>query len=336
MLQISISEVPQYVELARKSKNNILIVGDPGVGKSQVINGMAGDDVKVTSFTGSSTYEETINGIPFRDSEGMDISLQRYTTPRWLRDMLEWSEKHPKGLNIFFIDEFNTAEPQVLKTFLSVLTEHKVPTQDQPLPDNTVIIAAMNPCDQNNGEELIRPLASRFITLEIKATPDSYLDYQRTCFGEKPVATFKPLELLSNPRELEFSQVEAIVGQILKEDWQNFTDGSYHEINPRSLSNFLEAMKWVKDANRECPRLSQAFFGRTYRWTESLATHQAKREEKIKNNTEFLTEEELRKMNTNDLKAYLAQISKPNIKGSEKLMTCRLTCRKILSEREDA
>lgn len=330
MLAININEVPSYVELARKSKNNILIVGNPGTGKSQVINGMADENTKVTSFTGSSTYEETINGIPFRDSGGLDARKQSYTEPEWLREMIEWSKEHPNGTNILFIDEFNTAEPQVLKTFLSVLTEHKVPTQPNPLPDNTVIIAAMNPCNQNNGEELIRPLASRFMTLEVRSSIDTYRDYYKSKDSDNVVAS---IQTESKPRELTNGQIDAILDQVVKTDWQAFEDGSYHEINPRSMSRFFEALKWVKNPKRECPNLSMAFFGKSYDWADTVEEKEEKRQAKIKAKTEFPTYEELSAMKTDELKEYYKQIQKPNLKGSDKLLACRLNCRKILADR---
>ena len=335
MLKIKINELPSYIKLAKASNNNVLVVGDPGVGKSHVINGMADENTKVTAFTGSSTYEETINGIPFRDSGGLDSKLQSYTEPEWLRSMWEFADENPDGTNLLFIDEFNTAEPQVLKTFLSVLTEHKVPTQEKPLPDNTVIVAAMNPCNQNDGEELIRPLASRFMVLEVNSTPDSYLEYFKSKNGA-PLDDKKPIGIAVSSTEgtITDSQVKAILDQISSDDWGSFKDGSYHEINPRSMSSFLRAMKCVVNPSRECPNLSLAFFGRSLNWADTIEKQEEKRQERIKKKQEFLTEKELRVMDTEEIQAYYDQISKPNIKGSDKLIECRLNCRTILKERE--
>lgn len=335
MLRVSINELPAYVELARKSGNNILVVGDPGVGKSKVINGMASDLVKVTSFTGSSTYEETINGIPFRDTTGMDTKAQRYTEPEWLRDMWDFSNAHQKdgAFNVLFIDEFNTAEPQVMKTFLSVLTEHKVPTQSRPLPEGTVIIAAMNPCNQNNGEELIRPLASRFMTLEVKSTIDGYREYFKSKMSDDADDKVVSIQTNEKPIDLTAGQVDAILDQIVKDDWGKFNDGDYHEINPRSMSNFLEALRWVKNPKRECPNLAMAFFGKSYDWADTVEEKEEKRQEKIKNKTEFPTADEIAKMDTEALRAYYDALQKPNLKGSDKLLTCRLQCRTELQKR---
>lgn len=327
MLKVSISAVPSFIELGRKSGANLLLVGNPGVGKSAVINGMANENVNVISFTGSSTYEESINGIPYRDASD---NQQKYLEPEWLKKMWEFSDSHKDGYNILFIDEFNTAEPQVLKTFLSVLTEKRVPTQSRPLPENTVIVAAMNPCNQNNGEELIRPLASRFMTLEIESTIQNYKAFIEG--NQKPDGKVNVLE---SPKEIEPDKVLALIDQISPADWNKFEDGSYHEINPRSMSNFLETLKWVDKAEQRCGDLSMAFLGQRLKFAESEQVAKEKREAKIKKGDTYYTEEELRGLSTEDLKAYYAQICKPELAGhGDKLIKCRLQCRSILSERE--
>lgn len=326
MLKVSISAVPSFIELARKSKANILLVGNPGVGKSAVINGMADENTNVISFTGSSTYEESINGIPYRDTND---NQQKYLEPQWLKDMWEFSDSHKDGYNILFIDEFNTAEPQVLKTFLSVLTEKRVPTQARPLPENTVIVAAMNPCNQNNGEELIRPLASRFMTLEIESTLDSYKAFIK--------GTQKPdgkVNVVDKENEISEEEIIGLLNQISPADWNRFTDGSYHEINPRSVSNFLEALKWVDKPEKRCSDLAYAFLGQRLRMDSEVKQEQAKHEEKVKSMDEYYTEKELRALSDEDLKAYFEQINKIAIvKNGNKLINCRIRCRAILAER---
>lgn len=326
MLKVSINAVPSFIELARKSKANILLVGNPGVGKSSVINGMADENTNVISFTGSSTYEESINGIPYRDTAD---NQQKYLEPQWLKDMWEFSDSHKDGYNIMLIDEFNTAEPQVLKTFLSVLTEKKVPTQARPLPENTVIVAAMNPCNQNNGEELIRPLASRFMTLEIESNIASYKAY--IAGNQKPDGK---VNVVSEPNVFEEEQILALIDQISPADWNRFEDGSYHEINPRSMSNFIETLKWVDKPIQRCGDLSLAFLGQRLKFVEEIKEQQAKHEAKVKSMDEYYTEQELRDLTTDDLKAYFEQISKPGMaKNGNKLIQCRIQCRAILAER---
>ena len=107
MLKININQVPNLIELCKKSQNNLLIVGNPGVGKSQIVGSLENDHCKVTMLTGSSTYEETANGIP-RDNK--ETKMQDYTRPEWFVNILNWAEEHnsDEDYQILFIDEFNT------------------------------------------------------------------------------------------------------------------------------------------------------------------------------------------------------------------------------------
>lgn len=298
MLEVKINAVPSFVKLAAKSKNNLLIVGDPGIGKSSVILGMQDAETKVTMLTGSSTYEETVNGIPYRDGE-----LQKYTKPEWFADMQAWAKEHPKGMNILFVDEFNTADDQVLKTFLSILTEHKVPTQKDALPENTVIVAAMNPADQNNGAEFIRPLASRFITLRIKAGLQEYRDYI-----EQEVPEDTSIELCEKPREVTLEDKRGILNQISELDWGKYEFGQMHEINARSVTKFFDACAWLKNVNKDAGRICQAMLGFNVLWTSAAKEQKARRKAKIEAGTAYMTDEELEKLTIQEIEEYKTRI----------------------------
>lgn len=298
MLEVKINAVPSFVKLAAKSKNNLLIVGDPGIGKSSVILGMQDAETKVTMLTGSSTYEETVNGIPYRDGE-----LQKYTKPEWFASMQAWAEEHPEGMNILFIDEFNTADDQVLKTFLSILTEHKVPTQKDALPENTVIVAAMNPADQNNGSEFIRPLASRFITLRIKAGLQEYRDY----IEQEPMEDTS-VALADKPNDITIEDKRGILNQISELDWGKYEFGQMHEINARSVTKFFDACAWLKDVNKDSGRLCQAMLGFNVLWTSAVKEQKERRKAKIKAGTAYMTDEELEKLSITEIEEYKTRI----------------------------
>ena len=324
LLKVNIAEVPAYVKLAWKSKNNLLLVSDPGYGKSSIILGMEDENTKVFMFTGSSTYEETINGIPYKDDKGN----QFYTKPSWLIEMNEWAKEHPKGMIVMLLDEFNTAEKAVMDTFKTILTEHRVPTQKEiNIPENTVIVAAMNPQSQNAGSDFDRAHASRFMVLSIESTLDSYRKFIR---GDK--SDYRELKVLDKPQEITVAQKEAILDQISGVDFGKYEEGDYQEINSRSLSNFFSACEYVADLATDTPRISRAFFGIYFEWKEALEKKKEERKEKIKKMSVYPTEEEIRAMTTEEIDAYrkmlTGQTTMPAIK-------CKAKCVEILKEREN-
>lgn len=330
MLSVSINHIPDFINLAVKSKNNILIVGNPGVGKSQVLESMKSDNVNLITMTGSSTIEEYVNGIPQVGEKDGDKVLE-YIEPKWFQEMEKWSEDHKEGYQILFLDEFNTADPQVLKTFLTILAERRIPTLNKSLPDNVVLVAAMNPNDQNDTEKLIRPMASRFMVLKAESTIDSYKRF----INSKETSSILRDEKMDVENEPSVAQKEAIVDQIAETEWNVYDskgDNQYHEINPRSVSALFRALAVVKDRKYLCPRLSQAFLGKKINWVEDVEEVAKARAEKIKDGKILPTEEELREMKTEALQDFLKQLSSSNVQDASK-RTCRLTIMKILQER---
>lgn len=322
LLKVNIAEVPSYVKLAWKSKNNLLLVSDPGCGKSSIILGMEDENTKVFMFTGSSTFEETVNGIPYKDEKGN----QHYTIPSWIIDMNEWAKAHPKGMLVLFLDEFNTADKVVMDTFKTILTEHRVPTQGEiNIPENTVIVAAMNPQSQNAGSDFDRAHASRFMVLKIESTLDTYRRYLK---GDK--SNIRELRVLDEPQEITVAQKEAILDQISGADFGKYEEGDYHEINARSLSNFFGACEYVADLATDTPRVSRAFFGMYFEWKEAIEKKKEERKKKIKDMTVYPTEEELKALTTAELEAYRKMLTGQTTMQAIK---CKATCIQIINER---
>lgn len=319
--KVTTAEIPELIDLCYRSHNNLLIVGNPGTGKSTIIKSMENEGYKVTMLTGSSTYEETVNGIPYRDTTnksktGHDMSL--YNVPEWLENICNY-----KGRKILMIDEFNTADPQVIKTFLSILTERKVPTQPDELkiPDDCVIVAAMNPAEQNDGEQLIRPLKSRFMVVELVSNRDTFCDYIKNNHGSK---------------NLSDDDVENLLKATDEERWGQ--EGSYTELNSRSFTNFIRALDTAiddEDAIPEniCPQLSMAFFGQAidFPTKESVEARETiEQQEKIKKNP-YPTREELEQLENFDLEQLFNKMS---TKMSQKADRVCLDIRDILEQRE--
>lgn len=334
MLTVAVSELPSWIELARKSKNNVLIVGDPGVGKSQVIGGMADENTKVTMMTGSSTIEEYVNGIPTPDEKD-GIRVLKYVAPEWLADMVLWSRQRKAdgkdaGRQVLFLDEFNTADPQVLKTFLTILTERRIPTLGIELPEETVIVAAMNPQDQNEGEPLIRPMASRFMTLRVSSTIDTYKAYLK---GEEASISGKLPTCHDKEHPLDVATKLSYSDNISKKEWQNFNEDEGHEINPRSLSNFFRALEWVKDPVAFSPNLSQAFLGvrMSFPSTSQVSTNASSKNGKA-GSIPYLSKDQLTRLTDDELQSYFRDVSKSNVTGAEAIRS-RAACRIVMRER---
>lgn len=328
MLKIDINHVPDFIKLARVSKNNILLVGNPGVGKSQVIESMRNDSTKITTMTGSSTIEEYVNGIPQVNKE---TNCLEYVMQEWFRDMLDFADKNPDGTQILFLDEFNTADPQVLKTFLTILAERRIPTLNKSIPDQVVIIAAMNPNDQNDTERLIRPMASRFMVLEAVSTMDTYKDFLA---GKKKSSCLDGL-IEEKETMVPVEQKYALLDQVAEDEWNSYKEvgeKAYHEINPRSFTNFIRALSHISNPNKVCGQLSNAFLGKNLRWAEDAEQLRKRRAEKIKNGSAFPTMEELEAMNNEALEALLVVVSRPESTGAA-ARTCRLDIKNLLRAR---
>lgn len=304
MLTISIEELPKFVDLAWRSKNNILVVGDPGVGKSQVLEGMRSDDCQVLSMTGSSTIEEYVNGIPRVN----DMGVLQYVSQQWVEDIKTFHNNHQNAMQVLFLDEFNTADPQVLKTFLTILSERRIPTLNWKLPDTVVIVAAMNPQDQNEGEPLIRPMASRFMTLRVESTIEGYEKYLK---GEEVGASGVFYTLLDQPKELDERTKLSLTRQVPAKDWGEFDEKNGHEINPRSMSNFFRALEWVETPADVCKKIAKAFLG-----TELVFPKISDQTVDISGAT-YLTEEEMANLPLEELKDYFMAIDKPGVVGAE-------------------
>lgn len=323
LLEVTIASVPSFVKLCAKSKNNLLLVSDPGTGKSTIIGNMADDNTKVVTFTGSSTYEETINGIPYKDEKG----VQKYTQPSWLKDIIEWSNEHPTGTIIINLDEFNTADKIVLDTFKTMLTERRVPTQpaDKNIPENTVIVAAMNPQSQNGGTDFDRAHASRFMVLKIRSSLE---DYRRYIEGKSEVTE---IELLAKPSEVTKEMKIGILDQVSPLDWASYNDGDYQEINSRSMTKFFDAYQWLKNPEKDVPRISQAFFGMAFTPREAILAKEEKRKEKVQKMQAYPTRAELEAMTDDELEEYKSRLDEIH---NAQALTCKANCVAILLERK--
>lgn len=330
MLKASISNLPTVIEVAHKSQNNVLVVGNPGVGKSSVIESMASDKVRVMTMTGSSTIEEYVNGIPQVSKDGSKLE---YISPQWFVDMIEWANEHTgkDEYQILFLDEFNTADPQVLKTFLTILSERRIPTLNRSLPEHVVLVAAMNPNDQNDTDKLIRPMASRFMVMNVNSDKATYRRYIE---GVNEPEVFGG-DKFTNETEITVEQKVAILDQISDGDWNRYVDedeSQYHEVNARSVTNFFRALALAENREENCPKLAYAFLGTKLDWVESVEKRAEERADKIANGSVYPTLEELQNMNLDMLKSYDEQLAASPLHTTKK-RECRINIQRVIREK---
>ena len=132
----------------------VLLWGRPGVGKSSFIEGLADDDITVTTLIASIHDPTDFSGLPF-----LEGGRVRYAVPEWVTAL----EATPDS--ILFLDELSTAPPSVQAALLRVVFERRVGFR--PLPAGTRIVAAANPPDlMVGGWELSPPLRNRFVHLQ--------------------------------------------------------------------------------------------------------------------------------------------------------------------------
>ena len=141
----------------------VLLWGRPGVGKSSFIEGLATDQLRVTTLIASIHDPTDFSGLPL-----LDNGQVRYATPEWVNDFAGY----PAG--ILFLDELSTAPPSVQAALLRVVFERKVGFT--PLPAGVRIVAAANPPDlMVGGWELSPPLRNRFVHLQWNIPEDLYV-----------------------------------------------------------------------------------------------------------------------------------------------------------------
>lgn len=132
----------------------VLLWGRPGVGKSSFIEGLANDDITVTTLIASIHDPTDFSGLPV-----LQEGKVHYAVPRWVENF----ERTPTG--VLFLDELSTAPPSVQSALLRVVFERKVGFHA--LPAGVRIVAAANPPDlMVGGWELSPPLRNRFVHLQ--------------------------------------------------------------------------------------------------------------------------------------------------------------------------
>ena len=148
---------------ARQIGIPVLLWGRPGVGKSSFIEGLAREDLRVTTLIASIHDPTDFSGLPV-----LEDGRVRYAAPHWVDDFRDDQD------GILFLDELSTAPPSVQSALLRVVFERRVGFHR--LPDRVRIVAAANPPDLTvGGWELSPPLRNRFVHLDWSVATDLFV-----------------------------------------------------------------------------------------------------------------------------------------------------------------
>lgn len=238
------NEIPQLIKECLSSKVNLLIYGEPGCGKSSIIEGLAKTgEYNLVELGAASLCEEMINGIPVHDEATNSI---KYDKPEWLVRIQSNHESEPEKPQILFIDELTLAAPEVAKSLQLLLTARAVPTHPSDyLPSNVVIVSATNTVEDTSegGFELSRPLKTRFMSVRMTNTPNNYINY---VLG---IADSKLSDLKQALGESKFETFVTNTVSDFSENWCN--DGQFYGVNPRTIMNFYKVCNFYAQENIE-------------------------------------------------------------------------------------
>lgn len=239
IVNITLKEIPQMVDMCGETKTNLLIYGEPGCGKSTTIYEMAnkkivdeeGNETEETEFDlveigAASMCEEFINGVPI---VGKDKSIS-YTKPEWYEKLQKNFEKNPNKKQILFIDELTLAQPEVMNSLQILLTARKVPTQKETIPENVIIVSAANTTDDcTEGTELSRALKTRFVTVRLKTSISDVEEYVR----KKTETELAHLKEIKNWEKF----IKDTLGDFERQ-WNS--DQEFYGTNARTVMNFYK------------------------------------------------------------------------------------------------
>lgn len=241
--QINATDIPMLVEECLAAGTNLLVYGEPGCGKSSIIEGLANEGYEVITLSAATMCEEALFGIPVYDAA---TKTTPYAMPDWLKRVLEAANAGKKV--ILFIDEINLANAIILNGLQIMLTDRVLTTQpDYKLPDDLVFVCAANSqADTTEGTELSRPLKTRFVTVRMMATPESFESYALSQIDTK-LANIKAV--LGEEMAEQFVR-DAITD--FAEFWCDNTE--FYGTNPRTIMNYFKLCDHVAKTNGELTR----------------------------------------------------------------------------------
>jgi len=184
--KITHAELPSFIDLAVRTRENLLIVGKPGIGKTVGVNMFADDNNFHVELSHPAIEDPTErSGYPAKATrivgDELDVMLgnapvqQEYATHLPFGQQLRLMEATEPTL--WFLDDFGQAPASVQAGYMQFLGSRQL--GERKIPDCIHIIAATNSREDKAGVKgLLEPVKSRFgIIVELVADLDSFRDY---------------------------------------------------------------------------------------------------------------------------------------------------------------
>jgi hypothetical protein len=162
VLQLAPREVAELLHVAIPDLQNVLILGAPGIGKSQIVAGVAAHlGCQLVTSTPALEEPSDYRGVLWPQNDGR----ASYLYAGQLAQILDATEP-----TVWFLDDLGQAAPAVQAAVMHPLEARQV--NGRPIPDCVAIVAATN--DRRHGAGvtgLLEPVKSRFATI-VELVPD--------------------------------------------------------------------------------------------------------------------------------------------------------------------
>ena len=228
---ISIKRAQEMLEVAWETRDSILFLGDPGIGKTQIVRGFAKKMHQLDPNFLEKPIEKRlateepsdIKGVLnfIKDPDNPEITRTDWALPKCWPD----GKTHPETKGIIFLDELPQANAQVQNAMYGLVQERCLDNLE--LPKDMMIVAAGNlPNSNQYVTEMAQAFNSRFSIFYVSTSVDEWSEWAMTHGIVPDIITY-----------LKFNNMKAFY------DKKAMEDGIKTFANPRSwevVSNVLK------------------------------------------------------------------------------------------------
>lgn len=263
---ITIKEAQQMLEVAWATRDAILFLGDPGIGKTQIVRGFAKKMHQQDSSFLEHPIEKRLATEEPSDIKGVLNFVKDEKNPNIMRT--DWAvpkcwpdgKTNPDMKGIIFLDELPQANPQVQNAMYGLIQERCLDNLE--LPKDMMFVAAGNlPNSNQYVTEMAQAFSSRFTIFYVHAVLDEWAEWAMTHGIVPDIITY-----------LKFNNSKAFY------DKKAMEDGIKTFANPRSWevvsdvlkTNFDEKTKMEYISGRVGSEIATSLF----RYLKSKKTYQ--------------------------------------------------------------